>query len=305
MQCCCKYCNEVLAIRTQTERAAPEIHLPDSWDEAAHILSAHGPEAAVAGGATYLMWQRAHGRALPRHLVSLHRIANHAEVAANHVGALASLRSIERGPADGAHRVLSMAASVAAGPSVRTVATLGGNLASAFPHADLVPALLALDARVHLYDGGILTVSEMLGQGLQGRLVTGVSYPDGEADDGWTGASVKLSRRGMDLSVVLASVAVQTQEQQVTQARIGVGSLCDRPLRLSKLEEAIIGAAATPDGMTDALRFEDWLDLPFREDHEATAEYRQRVATPVLRRALSLALRLGSKGASRTGEARI
>src|SRR4051794_36219160 len=136
-------------MQTDATGQARPMHAPPTWEEASALMHAYPLDSAVAGGATYLMWRAAHGEPMPEHLISLHRIAGHDEVADGSIGALATLRSIERGPLTGAQRALTMAASVTAGPAVRSLATLGGNLASGFPQADLVPALLALDAKVH------------------------------------------------------------------------------------------------------------------------------------------------------------
>lgn len=279
-------------IRTPADPST-QVHLPGSWREAAETVRALAPGAAVAGGATYLMWRASHGTPLPEHLVSLHRIADHANVEADGVGALATLRSIEHGPVHGGARALTMAASVAAGPSVRSVATIGGNLASGFAHADLVPALLALGARAHLHDDDSVRVSELVDGALGDRLVTRLSWDPVEPQQGWTGATVKLARRGMDLSIALVSAVLRVEDDSIVQARVAVGSLCDRPLRLHGLEAALVGAPAGHHSVSGAVPESALQDLPCRDDAEASAAYRRRVAGPVVRRALEVALRLG------------
>lgn len=299
----------MVAISTHASPARPQVHLPRTWEQAADVLDACGPDASVAGGATYLMWQAAHGRPLPRHLISLHRIPGHAEVQAGSVGALASLRQVEQRAMSGAARALQMAASVAAGPSVRSVATVGGNLASGFAHADLVPALMALDARVHLHDDTSLPVEQLIEQLVDTRpddlLMTRVTYNPGSAGDGWTGASVKLSRRGMDLSIALTAVALRVVDQRVAEARIAVGSLCDQAVRLKEVEASLLGTEASAEAVTAIVCDEHLQHLPFRDDGETTAAYRRRVAAPVVRRAVNVALRLGPHSTPQAGDARI
>lgn len=281
------------------------LHTPSSWDEAARLLAEHPLDAAVCGGATYLMWRAAHGEPMPEHLVSLHRIAAHDEVLDGSVGALASLRKVERGPRTGPQRALTMAASVTAGPSVRTVATLGGNLASGFPQADTIPAMLALDGLVHLADGRRRAISDVVEHGLvTADLVTRFSH-DLTGDDGWTGATVKLSRRGMDLSVALASAVLRVAGDEIVAARVAVGSLFDRPARLPAIEAALVGADPSAATMAEIVEIVGVTGRRYVDDGEASAGYRARIAGPVVRRALVAALGLGPGGESAPGAARM
>jgi carbon-monoxide dehydrogenase medium subunit len=295
----------LFTVQTPAGRLSHSFHAPASWDEARSLLAQHGTEAAVSGGATYLMWRAARGEPMPPHLISLHRIAEHDEVRDGSVGALATLRRIERGPATGAQRALTMAASVTAGPSVRTLATVGGNLASGFPQADLVPALLALDVTVHLGDGRRVPITAVVNDGLRtDDLVTRVTHELSARDD-WTGATVKLSRRGMDFSIATVSAVLRIEDDEILEARVAVGSLFERPARLREIESALIGADPSEDTIRELVEFVRVGGRPFLEDDEATASYRQRIAGAAVRKALLLAARLGPTGGPAVGEARI
>jgi CO/xanthine dehydrogenase FAD-binding subunit len=196
-----------------------------------------------------------------------------------------------------------MAASVTAGPAVRSLATLGGNLASGFPQADLVPALLALDAQVHLADGQQLPVSRVVDHGLlTSQLITGVTHELAD-ESGWTGATLKLSRRGMDLSVGLVSAVLRVEDDEVVEARVAAGSLFDRPMRLTAIESALIGADTSDETMAELVEAIGVKGHRFADDDEATATYRTRVAGPLVRRSLMLALALGSTGTPQVGDA--
>jgi CO/xanthine dehydrogenase FAD-binding subunit len=288
--------------QTHTVRQG-QVHAPATWEEAAALVSAHPLDSSVSGGATYLMWRAAHGEPMPEHLVSLHRITGYHEVTDGSIGALASLRSIERGTQIGAQRALTMAASVTAGPAVRSLATLGGNLASGFPQADLVPALLALDAQVHLADGERVSIEQVVDRGLlTSQLITRVTH-DLAGQPGWTGATMKLSRRGMDLSTGLVSVVLQVEDDEVVQARVAVGSLYDRPTRLGAIEAALVGADTSAETMAELVEVIGVKGRRFHDDDEATAEYRSRVAGPLVRRTLTLALALGDAGTPQVGDA--
>ena len=290
-------------MQTHAGRLGQEVHAPATWEEAAALVSEHPLDSGVSGGATYLMWRAAHGEPMPDHLISLHRIPGHDEVADGSVGALANLRSVARGPQTGAQRALTMAASVTAGPAVRSLATLGGNLASGFPQADLVPALLALDAQVHLAGGERVSVNHVVDHGLlTSQLITRVTH-DLADEPGWTGATIKLSRRGMDLSTGLVSAVLQVEGDEIVQARVAVGSLYDRPARLTAIEAALVGADTSAETMAELVEAIGVKGRRFNDDGEASADYRSRVAGPLVRRTLTLALALGSAGTPQVGDA--
>lgn len=295
----------MFTIQTHAGRVGQSFHAPTSWSEASDLMSAHSSDATVAGGATYLMWRAALGEAMPEHLISLHRIQDHDEVRDGSVGALATLRDVERGPAVGAQRALTMAASVTAGPSVRSLATVGGNLASGFPQADLVPALLALDVTVHFGDGRTVPIGEAIEKGLKTEdLISRVTH-DLPADRGWTGASLKLSRRGMDFSIATVSAVLRLEDGEIREARVAVGSLFERPTRLLAIESALVGADPSEETIREVLEYVKITGKTFLQDDEATAQYRQQVAPAAVRRTLLAAARLGSDGVPHPGEARM
>lgn len=295
----------MFSIQTHAGRVGRWFHTPGSWSEASSLLAEHPLDAAVSGGATYLMWRAAKGEPMPEHLISLHRIQQHDEVLDGSVGALASLRRVERGPMTGAQRALTMAASVTAGPSVRTLATLGGNLASGFPQADLIPALLALDVVVHLSDGRQVPIGDVVDKGLKTEdLVTRVTHSL-SGEQGWTGATLKLSRRGMDLSTATVSAVLRIEDDEIVDARVAAGALFDRPTRLRSIESALVGADTSEETVRDLLEFVQVTGKPFLHDEEATAAYRQQIAAAAVRKTLLLAARLGPTGSPRVGQARM
>lgn len=284
----------MLIIQRHAGRLGERVLCPTTWEDAATHLRAHPIDAAVGGGSTYLMWRTAHGEPMPAHLVSLHRITGFDEVEDGSIGALATLRRVERGPRTGAQRALTMAASVTAGPLVRTLATLGGNIASGFPQADLVPPLLALGADVHFHDAPDRPMTDVVDHGMRtDALITRVTHPlAGEA--GWSGASLKLSRRGMDLSIGLVSAVLRVANDEIVDARLAVGSLFERPTRMWALESALVGADTSPETMREVVDVIGVTGNKWADDGHASAGYRARIAGPLISRTLCAALQLGS-----------
>lgn len=294
----------MLIVQNHAGRLGSTMHAPSTWSEADELLHECGESAAVAGGATYLMWRASQGEPMPEHLVSLHRITDDRHATEGAIGALATLRALERGIALGPQRALTMAASFTAGPAIRTVATLGGNLASGFPQADLVPALLALNVDVHLSDGTHTPIEALVAQGMDRRLIHRVTH-DVSTAQGWTGASIKLSRRGMDLSVGTASAVLRVVDDEILEARVAVGSLVERPVRLSAIEAALVGADPSEATIREVLDVVGFAGLRFADDEEATSTYRAYIAEPLVRRALTVAARLGTDTPHALGDARL
>ncbi|MGB8983276.1 MAG: FAD binding domain-containing protein, partial [Anaerolineales bacterium] len=119
------------------------------------FAEAPGPVLPVAGG-TDLLLDLEQGRHSPVHtLLDVTSIAemNALEVRGEElfIGAAIPVNRIVLDPLAGAHaRALTEACNLIAGPQVRNVATLGGNVAHALPAADGTIALLALNARAEI-----------------------------------------------------------------------------------------------------------------------------------------------------------
>ncbi len=119
------------------------------------FAQAPGPVLPVAGG-TDLLLDLEQGRHPPVHtLVDVTSIAEMIVLEKRgdelFIGAAVPVNRIALDPLVGAHaQALTEACNLIAGPQVRNVATLGGNVAHALPAADGTIALLALNARAEI-----------------------------------------------------------------------------------------------------------------------------------------------------------
>lgn len=183
--------------------------------------------------------------------------------------------------------ILAQAASSVGGPQIRNVATIGGNICIRCPRADLVPALLALDAVVMLqrHDGARrLPLSEYLDEPpRRDELLTMVDC-DG-APDGT--AFLRLAAR-RSVSPATASVAVRLGEGE--SIRIALGGVAPTAMRARKAEKTF--SACSGMGFAQAAKLA--AEAARREaapasDAWASAEYRRHVVGVLLRRALMAA----------------
>ncbi len=124
----------------------------------------------------------------------------------------------------------------------------------AAPHpSTLAVALLALDAQVHLADGRHLTMEELLGDERDPTrthsldktdLVEAVELP--VASSGWRSAYHRtIHRSRAEWPIVEAFVSVRTEGSTIIDARIAMGGVANRPLRLREIEEALVGQDAS------------------------------------------------------------
>ncbi|MEW6401570.1 MAG: FAD binding domain-containing protein [Chloroflexota bacterium] len=119
------------------------------------FAEADGPVLPIAGG-TDLLLDLKQGRHAPVHtLVDVTSVAEMTALESRgdelFVGAAVPVNRIVLDPLAGAHaQALTEACNLIAGPQVRNVATLGGNVAHALPAADGTIALLALDAQAEI-----------------------------------------------------------------------------------------------------------------------------------------------------------
>lgn len=172
---------------------------------------------------------------------------------------------------------------------IRNAATLGGNLATASPAGDSLPALLALDAALELRsDAGArcLGVHEfLLGPGRTalgpGEIVAGVFVP-------WPvpGGIQHFEKVGgrQSLAIAVASLAASIEldaQGLVRRARLALGSVAPTAVLATRAAAMLEGRALSAQTLRRAgevLREE----IAPQSDLRATAEYRSQVAGRLL-----------------------
>ena len=212
--------------------SGPRTERARSLDEALELLAEHGEGCAPLGGGTWVMrsWQR--GESLKQIYVVLDRLEElkHIEQGTTfRIGALATHDRLAQALTAPAVAVIGAAARASAFPAIRSIATVAGNLcADPFPEADLVPALLAADARVELaaLDGRRdEAVEELLRRRPRiapGTLVEHILVP---SPVGRVSAYERLTiRGGGEYPIVSVAVSVDLEPDGTVQAaRVAVG----------------------------------------------------------------------------------
>ena len=171
---------------------------------------------------------------------------------------------------------------------VRNAATLGGNIANGSPIGDGPPALIALNATLHLRKGdtrrSLPLETFFIAYGKQdraaGEFVESISIPK-QPD---TLRCYKLSKRfDQDISAVCGCLSLSVADNKITAARLAYGGMAGTPMRAAQAEAALLNQPfneATMKGAMQAMS-EDFTPL---SDMRASAQYRMKSAQNMLLR---------------------
>jgi CO/xanthine dehydrogenase Mo-binding subunit/CO/xanthine dehydrogenase FAD-binding subunit len=270
---------------TVAMRPSPALRRPRSTAEA--LVMAAEPGARMVAGGTALQLDWARGGERPTRLLDLGGIAALRGVSTDggrlRIGALTSLADLLRDPQVGEGLPLLHAAlRTTAGPAVRTLATIGGNVAGGT--GCLIPALLALDAAaaVATAEGqATLPLASWLGRDSAApQVLEALLVPLPPAGARWTWRKIGL-RAAFTPGVISAAGLLDIRDDRVIGVRLAVGSGAVAPARLSAAEAMLAGAPleAVDWGALHALLV-DVIDAP--GDAVRGARYRRIVAANAL-----------------------
>jgi len=280
-----------------------EYREPKTLGEAIEILAGEGPRAAVLAGGTDLLVRMKQGVVAPLLLVNLKRIAGLDRIERSAgglgIGALTPIAAVERSePLKRSHPVLTQAAGFLGSPSIRQLATLGGNVGRASPAADMVPALVVLKASVTAEGAAgrreipLDTFFTGPGQNVlaPAEVITAIVLPDPAPASG--AAYVRLGRReGMDCALVgVAASLVLDGAGAIAEARVAMASCGPVPLRAKSAEALLREGPLDEERLRAAARATAGDSLPI-SDMRACADYRKEMVEVLTFRALDAAWR--------------
>lgn len=280
-----------------------EYHAAATLEDASRLMQRHAPHARFLAGGTDLLVDLRVGRISLGHVISLTRIDALRGLSVTNrglrIGALSTINKLAHSPIVRERWApLLDAAGQMAAPQIRNVATVGGNLASAVPCADLPPILMVLEATVTLWSpGGERTVpvdAFFLGPRQtvmhDDELLTAVEVPPLPAGFGAAYARLGL-RDGNAIAVAGVAAALQLDAHDAVQrARIALGAVAPIPKRVRAAEAALIGDSADENAFEQAAQAALQAAEPL-SDIRGSAEYRRRMVGVLTRRALAMAHR--------------
>jgi carbon-monoxide dehydrogenase medium subunit len=228
------------------------------------------------------------------------------------IGGALPVNRIVLDPLAGAHaQALTEACNLIAGPQVRNVATLGGNVAHALPAADGTIALLALNAQAEIANAPA-AVSKMprsgtgdvstrrvpfkelfLGPGKSSlkhgqELLVGFYLPLSKANQASCFKRI-MRPQGVALPIINLAIWLERKDDVISQIRMAVGPGGPTPWSGTEAEKALLGKPLNAETFQTAL--EALLSqIGFRSSaRRASADYRRHIVSGLFKDVLETA----------------
>jgi len=263
----------------------------------AYTLLAEGPITPIAGGTDLMVALNGELGEPPDRLLDiwhLHELRGIAvEGDALTLGALTTFAEIRRSAQCREHLpALVDAAATIGAAQIQNRGTLGGNVVNASPAGDTLPVLLALDAS--LVCGSIRGERTVPATAFwpayrqsalaPDELLLRIRFPLA------AGRDMRFrkvgTRRAQSISKVMGAAAITLDGTTVVSARVALGAVADRPIRITAVETAVRGLplAQAAEAARQALRGA----ISPIDDLRSTSAYRREVAENLVARFFSM-----------------
>lgn len=278
-----------------------DFHEPNSVTEASEMMAAYGKTARPLAGGTDLIVNMKKKIFAPKHLIYLGRIdalqSTFTERGKLVIGAGCTVAKLADSDIIKAKAsALAKGAKSLGSPLVRNLATIGGNIGSARPAADLPPSLIAYGASAVLQSvrgERTLSIEELLtGPGMTAmradEIITAISLPIAGFNQG--AGYIQLGiRKAQDCNLVnVASFLSLNEDGTIGSARIVMGSVGPTPLRAASAEKILIGEKPG-DALFEKAKAAAAADSRPVLDFRGSAEYRRDMAGVLTQRTLNSA----------------
>ena len=266
-------------------------------DALARLKAANGDAKLLAGGHSLIPLMKLR-LSEPARLIDIARIPGLAGIreqggrieigaATTHHAVATSAMLRERCP------VIVDAASEIGDPQVRNRGTMGGSLAHADPSADYPAVMLALEAEIHVRStGGSRVVKardffkDLFTVDLQAdEIITAVQFAPIQS-----AAYVKLHQRASHYAIVGVAAALDKKDGKIAAARVGLTGAGPSAVRLTGVEQALAGKAASDETIAAASKAAGADLASVNADIHASEEYRRAMIPVFTQRALRAAL---------------
>jgi len=278
-----------------------DFHEPATLKEACQILAEYGTKARLIAGGTDLMVNMKKKILSPKQVVSISRIPELKKLDASgdiiRIGACFTVAELSS--SDVIQKLLSSLGEGAKNlgtPLIRNLATIGGNLGSARPAADLPPSLMAYGAQVVLNSiSGERKVSLdkfFLGPGFTAlkpdEILTEIQIPAPQPRSGAGYINIGI-RKGQDCNIVNVASFIELNHDGIIQnARIVMGCVGPTPFRAGSAEKVLIGQKPGSELFLRAGSAASSDSTPI-DDLRGSAAYKKEMAGLLTRKTLDIA----------------
>ena len=277
-----------------------EYYRPRGIDEAIGLLSRFGDKARVIAGGTDVLVQKPHN---VEYLVDISKLGldyvREGERGIQ-IGATTTVNLVKDSAlfSSGPYRVLSEAANSLGTPTIRNMATVGGNLCNASPAADFSLPLMVLDATLvaagpkgqreipikDFFKDVNLTVLE------REELLVEIHVPPWPEDAGGCFMKLRRHQTAIDIAVVNVATLLICENGLCKDAKIAMGSVAPTPIHAGKAEILLKGKEIDEQAVLKSAGAAAEESAPI-DDQRASAVYRKRMVKVITRRALETSVR--------------
>lgn len=270
-----------------------------SIDDALNVLAAYGGRARIVAGGTDLILEMERGaRSGVDVLIDVTRIPCLDEISLDekneiHLGPLVTHNQCVASKIIVEHGFpLARAALEVGAPQIRNRGTVAGNLVTASPANDTIPALMALNARVKLSSasGEREVPLEEFYRGVRktilrpDEMLTDIIFP--ALGTAWRGTFYKLGlRRAQAISVVNSAVLIKFSGELVEKALITLGAVTPVIIHAQEAEDYLTGKKLDEETIAYAAELAQKAAKPI-DDIRASKEYRLEMVKVCVSRSL-------------------
>ena len=277
---------------------------PKTMEEAIDLLTRNGPRTKVLAGGTDLVSQMKWREIEPAYVMSLSHIPDLQGIQFDkkrglRLGALSRIGDIEHSPIIREnYPILAQAASVLASIEIRNRATVGGNLCTAAPSADMPPSLLVLGAQAVIASkkGEKVIPLETFFRGPKktvlnsDELLVRLEIPPMKPHS--AGEYIKLGRRNaMEIALigVAALITLVPANHTCEEARLALATAAPTPIRCKEAEKVLAGRKLDHEAIGSGAETASREASP-RTSWRSTEEYRRDMIRVLTRRAIERAI---------------
>lgn len=277
---------------------------PKSIKEALSLLAKHGPKAKLIAGGTDLISEMRWGEWRPQYVLGLSQIPGLDEIQFDkstglRMGAGCTIGEIERSKViKENYPLMAQAASVLGSMEIRNRATVGGNLCTAAPSADMPPSLLVHGAKavIATQKGEKLLALQDFFTGPKktilnhDELLVRLEMPPMEPNS--AGEYIKFGRRNaMEIAMigVAALITLEDGKNTCKAARLAYATAAPTPIRSREAEKLLTGKKLSEEIIDRAAETASNEASP-RTSWRTTEEYRRDLIRVLTRRAIQKAL---------------
>jgi len=287
----------------------------ESVSQAALLLTEH-PEARLIAGGTDVLVKLGHFNPKFRELVDIHDLAelktSRLEGETLTLGSGLTFTAAINDPLVRQYvPVLGEACATVAGPQIRNMGTIGGNIANGATSADTAAPLLVLEARVLIT--GLSGPRETDIRGFH----TGPGQVALEANEVVTGFAFDLKklrdlkaayykyamRSAMDIATIGCAAGVKLEGDVISDLRLALTVAAPTPIRCPAAEAAGLGKPLTDETFSAVARALDQ-DIKPRTSWRASREFRVRIIKTLTERMIRAAAARADRDGGPTEEGR-